>query len=124
MKNLIFIGALLMIVVFTIFSIGAENGVSYLKVDVCYLREAEQKEIYGEVVMPIESLCYEIKGTPAWVKDGKIIDYGYKDWNTIPRDYFFYYNPACPPCIKQIKDFGEEYFTELKQRGYAIDCTK
>lgn len=71
------------------------------------------------------TFCDKIKGTPAWIKDGKIIGYGYReDWKTLPEGYFFYYNPRCSPCQKQINNFGEQYFIELKNNGYAINCMK
>ena len=74
----------------------------------------------------IEStLCNKIKGTPAWVKDGEIVDYGYKEeWKTLPDGYFFYYDSRCYPCHRQIENFGEEYFSELKEGGYVIDCMR
>ena len=88
----------------------------------CYLREAEQIKSFGKVVFPIESLCN--KRTPAWAKDGEIIGYGYReDWNILPNGVFFYHRPNCYWCQKQIENFGEQYFTELKSNGYVIDCS-
>ena len=71
------------------------------------------------------TFCDKIEGTPAWAKEGKIIGYGYmEDLNVLPDGVFFYYRPGCYWCQKQIKNFGEQYFSELKEEGYAIDCTK
>lgn len=84
--------------------------------------------ITGKSILSPETestFCDKIKGTPAWIKDGEIIGYGYRgDWNVLPDGVFFYYNPRCFPCQKQIENFGEQYFLELKEGGYAIDCTK
>jgi len=69
--------------------------------------------------------CSELRGTPAWIKDGEILDYGYKEeWKEIPDGVLFYYNPECYWCKKQIDLFGEEYFNELKEKEYAINCAE
>jgi len=68
--------------------------------------------------------CSEIKGTPAWIKGGEIIGYGYKEINEIPDGVTFYYHPECYWCKKQIELFGEEYFNELEKKGYTVNCAE
>lgn len=93
-----------------------EQGVSYLS-------EQEQIEIYGKVVTPLESFCSKIRGTPAWIKDGEVVDYGYKkDWKTIPEGYIFFYHPDCIWCQRQIELWGQDYFNSLLEERRAISC--
>ena len=90
---------------------------------VCYLNESDQIKIFGEIRTHLQSLCSEIKGTPAWIKENKIIDYGYREeWNEIPLGIFFFYKSDCSWCEKQISLFGEDYFELLKKENRAIEC--
>ena len=67
--------------------------------------------------------CSEIKYTPAWIKDNKLLGYGYKENLTeLPEGVLFYYKPGCYWCEKQIENFGDSW-EKYKKRGLAIDCS-
>lgn len=78
-----------------------------------------------------EDLCSEIQGTPAWVQNGEIIDYGYNSFGDqtirvvnevlIPEQIYFLYNPNCGWCKKQIEYFGKDW-DDYVNSGLAIDC--
>jgi len=76
-----------------------------------------------------ELLCNEIKGTPAWVKEGVIFDYGYKGKQKgivdalIKSNIYFLYSSYCGYCEKQIADFGEDW-NKYVDSGLTIDCSK
>lgn len=108
-----------------------DNEINWKKIAICFMFLFVVSGIYLIFAgnKPYEELsnyvtCSEIKGTPAWVEDEQI-NYGYKeDWKEVPKGVYFYYHPDCFWCKEQIKNFGEEYFTQLKKEGRAIDCSQ
>lgn len=80
-------------------------------------------------------ICYKIKGTPAWIKDGKIIGYGYgfpqnyakQSFNDIVNDYLipnkiaFVWDEKCIYCRNQIREFGDSW-EDYQKSGLTIKC--
>ncbi len=80
------------------------------------------------------NICEKITGTPVWVdKDGKIIEYGYKEcWDDlcyldvvnnylIPEEITFVYHDGCSWCHEQIDFFGDSW-NDYIVRGLVIEC--
>ena len=76
-----------------------------------------------------ENLCEVINGTPAWVKDGVVFSYGYKEYtegivnDLIQEKVYFLYSSQCGWCKKQIEDFGEDW-QKYVDSELTIDCYK
>ena len=106
------------------------NYKSWRKAAICFMILFFISAIYLVVAgnKPYEELsknitCSNIKYTPAWVKDGKILGYGYKDWKELPEGVSFYYHPSCLPCQKQIENF-RDLWEDYKKKGVVIDCSQ
>ena len=84
-----------------------------------------------------EILCSVISGTPAWVVDGKIIQYGaimpenqsidLVNSVLIPDNIKMLYSSDCSACKAQIDYFNNQVegsWEQYQKEGLAIDCSK
>jgi len=70
-------------------------------------------------------MCQQITGTPAWIENGVIIDYGAKSVSVdelIKHKTYFFYSSKCGWCNKQIESWGEEDWIKLQQAGLVVNC--
>ena len=77
-------------------------------------------------VTPTEDICMQIRGTPAWVQDGIIIDYSYKEkWDSVEDLILsrtqYLYNPDCGYCQLQ-KDLWGDDWQKYQASGLTTDC--
>jgi len=79
-------------------------------------------------------ICSKMSGTPAWVMNGTIFGYGFKNFTEmnsslnvvseylIPSGISFYYSSRCGWCHRQIEQFGEENWKQYQDAGLTVDC--
>jgi len=78
-------------------------------------------------------VCSSLTGTPAWVKNGTVFNYGYTNFTAInssmnavdeyliPGRISFYYSSKCGWCHKQIQDFGDDWI-KYQEAELTVDC--
>ena len=72
-------------------------------------------------------MCGQIEGTPAWIENGQIIDYGFKSISVdelIKHRTYFFYSSNCGWCHKQIESWGEEDWDRLQDEGLTVNCVE
>jgi hypothetical protein len=80
-----------------------------------------------QTLEPVEELCFQIEGTPAWIQNKNTIYYGYNSNMDdvdllIQYDIYFLYNPDCSYCKKQINLWGESGWMKYLASGKTINC--
>lgn len=69
-------------------------------------------------------LCNVISGTPAWISNGRILDYGYKGNLSVDKlienNLEFYYKEGCGYCSAQIQSFDK--WEEYQNSGLTKKC--
>lgn len=82
-----------------------------------------------------KSICSQIKGTPAWIQNGKIIGYGRgfpenyarQNFNDVVNDYLipnkitFVWDAKCIHCQKEIVRFGNSW-QNYQDSNLTIEC--
>lgn len=70
-------------------------------------------------------VCSQIRGTPAWLQNNEIIDYGKKDWNVshlIEQKISFVWDPKCIHCENQIDFWGSADWMSYQSSNLTIQC--
>ena len=92
-------------------------------------------ESRSEIKIGNEVLCSVIYATPAWVVDGKVIQYGVMmpqnqsidlvNEVLIPSNIKMFYNSDCSACEAQIEYFNNQVegsWEQYQKEGLAINC--